>query len=314
VAFAQLQPPSPSLPKRNNQQKQPSTDIQDSASNNQRGTDESPIVVKVLPSAQADKEPPKGQSKDSNQTTDWWMFGATMVIAIIGAIQTRVFWIQAQRLKETIEKMEEISGKQTADIRASLAQTTRATEAMQDIATSMAINVKSVQESVAINREIADRQRLITELQSRPYLTLTFELMVPQDLSPGVRFEPRLRIENRGNTPAYNITYSIVADICPMPVPSDFAFALPDKTIGHSSIIAPLLHKIIGAVVPEHYDSTEAHSICEGIQRRVIAWGIVNYRDAFGIDRFIRFGFTFYQQGQQGAWFSQDTSMHNDSN
>jgi hypothetical protein len=305
IAFAQS--PSPSLPKRDAQQKQP-------ADNNQRSTDKSPIVVKVLPSTRADKEPPANQTKNGDQSTDWWMFSATVVIAIIGAIQTRVFWIQAQRLKETINKMEEISSKQTADIQASLTQTTLAAQAMGGIAESMAINVQSVKESVAINREIADRQKLVTEFGARAYLAVMFDGMMPQDHNSGVRFQPHARITNRGNTPAYDVRFAIQADVVPFPLREDFAFAIPENLTGHSAVINPGLHKIIFNVVPKIYPPIECEQISLGIGQRVIAWGTVKYRDAFDIERGTDFGFTFYRVGNSTQWMAMDTERNNESN
>jgi hypothetical protein len=270
TCLAWPQPPSPSNPKQ---------DVKSSADDNPRGTVKSPVVVRLLPSPQTGDEPTIVQSKGGNQSTDWWMFGITLIIALIGAIQTRVFWIQAQRLEETIDKMEEISSRQTADIQASLAETTKAASAMQRIAESMAISVESVKVSVGINREIADRQKLITELQSRAYLTVVFEGVVPQNAEAGLRFEPRMKIVNRGNTPAANVRYSALADVLAFPLREDFAFPVPELPRGHSSPIGPGLEKIISAVVPRIYPEVERAQICKSNGQRIIMWGTILYED-----------------------------------
>lgn len=240
------------------------------------------------------------------------MVRLTGAIVFIGVIQTIVFGLQAYRLKQTIEKMDEIAGRQTRDVQASVAEATRAASAMEGVSISMATNVESVRESVGINREIADRQKLITELQSRAYLTMLFEGMVPQNPSIGIRFEPRIRIENRGNTPARDIRFSVVADVLPFPLRDDFTFPLPTNLAGHSSVIGPGLHKIISAVVPKLYTETEASQISIGVGQRIATWGIVRYRDAFNIERSVRFGFTHYVLGQN-QWMSMDTTRHNES-
>ena len=123
----------------------------------------------------------------------------------------------AGRLKQTIEKMEEIASGQTRDIHASIAAATRAAQAMETIAESLLANAESVRASVAITREIADRQKLITELQSRAYLTVGFDSLVPQNSETKVRFEPRMRLENRGNTPARSVRFSSWPMCCHSP-------------------------------------------------------------------------------------------------
>lgn len=326
VLSAQSQPPSPSLSDRNKQQKQPSATVQNGTRNDQRGTEDSPIVVKILGTAQANQESTKGHGNGSNQTTDWWMFGATLVIAIIGAIQTRVFWIQAKRLKETIEKMEEVSGKQTADIQASLAQTTRAAGAMQEIATSMATSVESVKVSVGINREIADTQKLVTELQSRPYLSVAFNEAIFQDANHV--FEVQSIMRNHGNTPAYDVTFRAASGIISWPIPDDFEFPLPDNTAAPSvSFLAPGTHKLITRTVLGRVHDDEVTSIKLAVPPRCLAmWGVVRYRDAFGKSRKLRFAFTVswmpwlkgMDKDKDGnprpeQQFSHDTAHHNDA-
>jgi hypothetical protein len=152
---------------------------------------------------------------------------------------------------------------------------------MEGVATSMATNVQSVKESVAINREIANTQKRVSELQSRAYLAVVFEGMVPQNLAAGIRFEPRIRIVNQGHSPAHSIRFSVVADTLPFPLDDDFGFTLPVEMSGYSSVINPGLHKMISAVVPQLYSDAEAEQISIGVERRVTTWGIVKYKDAF---------------------------------
>ncbi len=243
------------------------------------------------------------------------MVRLTAAIVIIAVIQTVVFGLQAYRLKQTIEKMDEIAGQQTQDVQASIAQSTRAATAMEGVAVSMASNVESVRESVGITREIADRQELITEVQTRAYITAVAIGVVPQNPETGYRYEPRVQIVNRGNTPAYDIRFSIMTDVMNFPLAEEFDFPLPDRPNITSSIIAPTLDKTISAPVPDIYQDEEATVIREGGRRRIVTWGIVQYRDVFGTERCCRFGFTFVGVGKRGddTFVSQDTTRHNDS-
>ncbi len=77
--------------------------------------------------------------------------------------------------------MDEIAKSQTADMRASIGEATRAATAMDAIAVSMAISVESIKQSVQISKDIANQQKLVGELQSRAYLSVQFEDAIYQD-------------------------------------------------------------------------------------------------------------------------------------
>jgi hypothetical protein len=174
----------------------------------------------------------------------------------------------------------------------SVAEATRSANAMEGVAASMAVNVESVKESVGINRDIANTQKLVTELQSRPYLYAAFEAALFQDANHV--FEVRATLHNRGNTPAYDVTFRAAAGIIPAPVPGDFGFPLPDNSAGASvSVLAPGTHKLIARSVPGRADDDEVDSIKYGTGPQCLAmWGVVKYRDAFEKSRQLRFAFT----------------------
>jgi hypothetical protein len=141
--------------------------------------------------------------------------------------------------------MDKIAADQTKDVRDSIAQATRAAAAMEGIAESMAKNVDSVNKTVTINGDIAERQKLISELQSRAYLAIAFESMVLQNVAIGTKFEPKWNLVDRGNTPAANIRFAAFADVVPFPLEKGWKFPVPDEPQGYSSTISPGLHKII---------------------------------------------------------------------
>jgi MFS superfamily sulfate permease-like transporter len=168
---SQSQPAGRPAPRRNPSQQQQSRSAQQPSEVDQRGTENSPIVVKVLPAPKTPEEAAQERAaRNDLSAANWWMVRLTGLIFFIGALQTLVFWIQATRLKKTIEKMDEIATGQTKDMRDSINAAARAADAMEGVAESLAQNVRDVQESVAISREIADRQKLITELGARAYL------------------------------------------------------------------------------------------------------------------------------------------------
>ncbi|HLK47280.1 MAG TPA: hypothetical protein VKT49_04045 [Bryobacteraceae bacterium] len=256
----------------------------------------------------------QGTTENQDQSpSNWWMVKLTGLIALIYLAQLVVFGLQARRLKQTVEKMDEIARGQSADIQASITQATRAAVAMEGVAISMAENAESMRLGVAINREIADRQKIVTELQSRAYLVVLFDGMVVQNPQTGVRFEPKLKLINQGNTPAKNIRFAAFSDVTAFPIRDDFPFSVPQVLPSYSTTIGPHLHKIISGVVPKMYNTTEAYQLTQGVGQRIISWGIVKYQDAFDVERFVKFGFTFFLMSKEN-WFSADTEKHNDSN
>jgi len=186
---------------------------------------------------------------------------------------------------------------------------------MENVARAMAENVENLKITVGINREIADRQKIVTELQSRAYLSVIFNGIVPQDGATGIRFQPSVMLLNNGNTPAYKVVFRTATDVLPHPLPNDFGFPLPDVLPHRSiSVIGPRLHKIMSAVVPKIYPDVEVEQIKMGIGQRLHMWGHVTYEDAFGIERFVKFSFSFYYLADGKSSMSMDTAHHNDSN
>ena len=112
---------------------------------------------------------------------------------------------------------------------------------------------------------------------------------------------------NDGNTPAYQVTYRTAADVLPHPLRDDFEFPLPTVVPTRSvSTIGPRHHKIISAIVPKIYSDPEALQIKIGIGQRIYMWGEVSHKDAFGIDRRLRFS-------QSLMWMAEDKIMAYDT-
>jgi len=260
---------------------------------------------------------------------DWWL----VIIAALtgGAIayqaremtrttsvmenQLRAIERQAGLMDTQIQDSRTSSDDNAKNVRASIAEATRSAGAMEGVASLMAVSVGSVKESIVINREIADRQKFVTEIQSRAYLAVTYSGVIPQNPDTEYRYEPTAKIINRGNTPAHDIRFSMQAAIIKLPLEPEFAFPIPDPLQGHSSMIAPSLEKIIRAAVPKFLSEDEAKEIREGISKRIVVWGIVKYRDVFGSERYTRFGFTCLGVGKKGddTSMSRDTAGNNDA-
>jgi hypothetical protein len=316
------QPASPTQPSKHPgaADKQPNNDL--------RGTDSSPITVKVLPTPKSDAETTQEkQDRQDQSAANWWMVRLTGIIGLIGLVQTWVFYRQARRLKETILKMEEIAKGQTEDMKASIGEATRASTAMEGISTSMASSVQSARESVGITREIADRQKTIMELGGRAYLSAGFNASIYQDANHV--FEATAFLVNRGSTPAYDVTFRASVDILPFPIPENFDFPLPEETAGTSvSLIAPGLMKTFTRPLSRKVPDDEVDAIKRGGPPQCfLMWGIVKYRDAFKESRYVKFAFKMFWIGwvegmdrdQDGnpkppQMMSEDTNRHNEAN
>jgi hypothetical protein len=74
----------------------------------QRGTDESPVTVKVLPTPKNHEEADTNRNERAKkQEADLWLVRLTGILALVGTLQLIVFGIQARRLRQTIETMKD---------------------------------------------------------------------------------------------------------------------------------------------------------------------------------------------------------------
>jgi hypothetical protein len=147
-----VQPPQPE-PDKSGQQ--PQTD--------QRGTENSPIVVKITPpeilQKQSEQAAPKENSKSS---AEWWTVYLTGLLAAIGVMQTFVFGIQARRLKQTIIKMDEIAVGQTKDMSDAIEQSSRSATAMEHVSIGIA-------KTADMNEQMFENQSAFWNKQTKNY-------------------------------------------------------------------------------------------------------------------------------------------------
>jgi hypothetical protein len=281
---------------------------------------------------------PKTASADAHSPhwytlPEWWLFilgVPTLFIFGWQAFETRR---AAEATRDSVDLMERqaeeargTTAQQTRDVQASIAEATRAATAMEGIAESMASNVESVRTSVGISREIADMQKLATELQSRAYLSVFFDESIYQDANHV--FGAQATIRNHGNTPAYDIAFRAVAQIVPVPFPEDFDFLLPQSSAGVSGFMAPGTTKLIRRDVSSRVPDDHVDAIKRGGPPHCLAmWGEVTYLDAFRQARYTRFAFTIDwipwlpgmgkdKDGNQlpPKMMSHDTTRHNEAN
>jgi hypothetical protein len=108
-----------------------STDAQAS----QPGTENHPFFVQIVPAPKSDDEAAQDAAdREEKIQTDVWLVRFTGLLFLVGVIQAIVFIVQANRLKETIAAMKAIDERQSAKVAESIAQATRAAEAMKELA------------------------------------------------------------------------------------------------------------------------------------------------------------------------------------
>lgn len=143
---------------------------------------------------------------------------------------------------------------QAGKMQESIAESARAATAMQDVAKSMAVNVRA---------------------------TISVLIGGARYQDGALRFEASPIILNTGQTPAHNLQFRVRAAILPFPLPDDFKFPLPAKTKGYN-ILGPGRDGSMLAVVADRVDDDKVEITKRGLDRSLYVWGTLSYRDVFG--------------------------------
>ena len=295
VVFLDGPAPSDAIGERQKPNRDPQPKQQNSESE-QRGSERLPLVVKLLPAAKDKQETAQAEAdRQDVSSANWWMVRLTGVLGFIGLLQLVVFGIQASRLKKTIEKMDEIAAGQTADMKASISEATRAATAMERVSIAAENNTQIVAAMAASQREFWQRQM-------RAYISVRYAAVAPQDNATGWRTEVRLLLVNTGLTPAHNVTYQSHADVLPHPLPDDFDFPIPDVPATSASVVGSQQSFIMGAPVPRLYSDDEIATYTENRGTRVYMYGTISYEDSFGVRQHTNFS-------QSVMWFRDGSTM-----
>jgi hypothetical protein len=266
---------------------------QQATTTDQRGTQESPIVVKVLPTTKTPEEAAEEKKdRDAKTENDGNLVILTGVLAFVGFCQLLVYGYQAKKLRETVES----AGEQAEAMERHIGEAARSADAMERIATTIQ----------AGNRAII-----------RAYLTVIIGGGIYQERRPGqgdLKFEARPSLVNTGNTPARKVRIMRrKAQILPVPLPGNFDFPLPDDDPAQGdAVVGAHLTYILNCIVDDFVPDAEVQAIKEGAGRGLYVWGLVTYEDIFGESHFTQFAQHIY-------WLPNNTVMgffipgHNDA-
>jgi hypothetical protein len=219
IASATSQPPVPTPALKSTKPQKPTTNSQEQSTANERGTDKSPVFVRVLPATKTQEEAADDKAKDLDQSSaNWWMVRLTGGVVFIGLIQTFVFWLQAVRLKQSIEKMDAIAAGQTDDIRASIGQATRSAAAMEQMAVSLSAQVGQMKTGLDLTRQSADAATHSAETAERALMATQRALIVNTEINVNIVIDDTSRqlvgfqispvFKNSGPTMALNVRCS----------------------------------------------------------------------------------------------------------
>jgi hypothetical protein len=82
-------------------------------SDDKRGTEQSPVVVKVIGAEPKTHDAtPNNHENNQEKSPDWWMIGLTLALIGVGLLQLAAFIVQAWRLVQTIHVMKETAERQ----------------------------------------------------------------------------------------------------------------------------------------------------------------------------------------------------------
>jgi len=195
----------------------------------------------------------------------------TAIFTVVLAASTVLLWKETKDLRDFAQL-------QSADMKESIKEASRAATAMQNVATAVAANAQASNESLALYKDANIRQM-------RAYLTVGFIGVLPQDATTNFRFEVRMTLQNVGNTPAYKVETNIYAGILPFPLPHDFAFPEFNEALSAPAVMMPHQSNIVSGIADQIYSDDDVHEISYGPSKRLYVYGIVKYKDAFDVSR-----------------------------
>jgi hypothetical protein len=271
---AQSQPPTPRTGKsKGNPPQNKATTTQQQPATDQRGTEQSPVVVKVLPTPKTQEEAAqeKDDRDDKASASRWTMWLAGLTV-LVGCGQLIVYGIQARRLRETIDKMDAIAKDQTKDMQASIAQSTRAADA-----------TRAAADAAVLSANVAKQTLVVAH---RAYLHIATIQMTGGRPNPDIV----LLVKNSGRLEGTIRGWAAICQHGPLPpIPNvkdliryeNSGPVMPDGTI------------TLKATTQLDLTATDWHAILQG-KTPLNVWGIIWYETGFaGVGGETGFGFEY---------------------
>ena len=193
VLEARSQPPTPSARKSGSSQEQPKPEsAQQQPAEDPRGTDTTPLIVKVQPATKTDEEAQKERAKeDAEASAKRWTVGLGVATGLLGLFQLGAIGFQAW----IASKQNEIIGKQNEIMEGQRKAADKQSEYMRD---ALAESCKA-SEAAMKSADIADKALRLSE---RAHLAFGhYEIQHLEDMTKDIRIS--YAIINTGRTPAF---------------------------------------------------------------------------------------------------------------
>jgi hypothetical protein len=130
-------------------------------------------------------------------------------------------------------------------------------------------------------------QSRTSRAELRAYLSVTIGAAIFQD--DRLRFEGKPTVVNNGQTPAYNVRYSIRSEILTESIAANYIFTAPPDTPRSQSSIGPRENRLMSGVLSYRVQDGEVADIKYGKGKCLWTWGVVYYDDVFGKTHFTQF-------------------------
>jgi hypothetical protein len=262
VSFAETsQPPTPTPPKAEQKNQTDTKDKQPPTSTDQRGTESSPVFIKVVPTLPVEPSPSEHTQQANWYTSpEWWLVWGTLILATITAslaAYTAKLWGATKALAE---EAKQTSTQQASDMRASLSiakQAAIAAERSADVA----------------NKTLSVAQRAFVFVKG-----VSWALHVPSDRKDIIeQISFWVDMENVGLTPATHVESWMQHKTVPWAVTEVPMFQKPTHKDESYSVLGP---RVTGgsasAIIP-----IATMMECWNHQTRIYLWTRIEYRDIF---------------------------------
>jgi hypothetical protein len=293
LAFTTLQGPTPTPSKVGKPPLEQTTFPNQAAAVDHRGTEQSPLIVKMLPSVKTKEESDQeAQDRKTRRSSDRWTVSLTGVLALVAFLQLLVYAYQAKKLRETVESAKE----QSEAMERHISEASRSAKAMEDV-----VKVINFGNHAAL----------------RAYLTVIIGSAIYQEQREGMddlKFEAKPLVMNTGNTAARNVSFKKAAAILPIPIPKDFQFPLPEEETVDAGALGSKQTYVMNAVVEDMVPWADVGSIKKGISKALCIWGTITYDDVFGGQHYTKFGQIMTWQLDGKATFGHYIPGQNDGN
>ena len=277
------------------QQRGPPATASSRATTVQRGTDTSPLVVKLANTGKSEQDRAADAQQMANAgTANRWAvilsllsFASTLALIVVALLQWRTLNAQKTAMIEQADQLRasvnEAKKATAATERASYAAERSAMVASETVGV-MTQQLRAMELQGQHLAETILQMRGAEERELRAYVSVVVWNNEYQERDKNIRFAGHPKILNTGRTPAHNVRHQIRAGILPVPLPSGFEFPLPGEPTG-AAVLGPQQEFIMSALLDDFVPDAEVDRIKRGDGHALYVWGVVSYEDVFGVHR-----------------------------